>query len=83
MSHLDWQEMVKYMKHPMHGRMPVYSDSEIAYNAKLGWSLEDQEVIETKVEEKQESIEDAYEKKFGRRPHHRMKQESIIAALEE
>jgi len=71
--------MLKYMTHPNHGRMPVYSDGEIEYNSKFGWSVE-----EDKQEEKTvESPEVLYEKKFGKKPHHKMKQESIIAALED
>ena len=75
--------MVKYMTHPQHGRMPVYSDTEVEYNAKLGWSLEQEPPIPDGVSEMKQSIEDRYFAKFGKYPHHKMKQESIIAALEE
>lgn len=35
--------MQRYMKHPHHGRMPVYNNSEIQANSKNGWTLEETE----------------------------------------
>lgn len=69
--------MLSYMVHPKHGRMPVYSETEAKYNEKSGWVSE----VE-KPKENIESPEDMYEKKFGKRPHHRMTQENIKKALE-
>ena len=32
--------MQKYMTHPKHGKMPVYSEVEIASNKKNGWIMD-------------------------------------------
>ena len=39
--------MQQYMTHPDHGRMPIYSESEIEYNAKNGWLLEKEDIEPT------------------------------------
>ena len=78
------------MKHPLHGIIHAIGQ-EIVENKKHGWSECDiNEELKKKVlpkaiveEQEVETPEGAYEKKFGRKPHHRMTQESIIAALEE
>lgn len=35
--------MQRYMTHPYHGKMPVYSNSEIEANKRNGWKLEETE----------------------------------------
>jgi hypothetical protein len=65
------------MSHPEHGRMPVYSDIEIEYNKKFGWILDEEKPVDV------ETPEEAYEKKFGKPPHHRLKLDTIIKRLEE
>ncbi len=78
-----------YMKHPHHGRMPVYNQAEITSNQKNGWVLEPAETVKVAPVRTAESKEDSgeleakYEEKFGKKPHHRMKPESIEAALNE
>lgn len=92
--------MQQYMKHQLHGRMPVYNHAEIEANRKNGWELETGIQAESKPPVKAEVVaktfeatEEAndpspeliskYEEKFGKKPHHRMKPESIEAALAE
>ena len=67
---------MQYMTHTKHGRMPVYNPTEIKVNQKHGWVLEIKNVVETK------SLEELYFAKFGKKPHHRMKPETIKAALD-
>ena len=84
--------MLIYMKHERHGRMPVYSYEEMKSNMEHGW-VEDKEVKVPKVQretkdvsedsEEIETPEDAYFKKFGKKPHHKMKLDTIIKKLEE
>ena len=78
-----------YMKHSIHGFTHAVGQ-EIVENKKNGWvECDINEEIKKKSPAVTESIsdvetpEDAYEKKFGKKAHHRMTQESIIKALEE
>lgn len=64
---------MQYMTHAKHGKMPVYSPTEIQINQKHGWVLE-KAVL---------SLVDQYEAKFGKKPHHRMKNETIRQKLDE
>jgi hypothetical protein len=72
------------MYHPNHGWTHV-SDGNIEEHRKHGWVNDDPKYYKkdiVKEPEKVETPEEAYEKKFGKPPHHRMKLESIIEALE-
>ena len=71
--------MQTYMTHKKLGGMLVYLD-DIPKRISEGW-VEGELPIQP-VEEV-ETPEDAYEKKFGKKPHHRMSLDTIIAALEE
>ena len=76
--------MQQYMSHPKHGRMPVYSQTEIDYNAKNGWVLDEEKpVLQVAYPVSRETMIEQYEAKFGKKPHHRMKQETIENALKE
>lgn len=68
--------MLQYMTHAEHGRMPVYNPTEVEFNQKNGW------VLETKDVAKAKSLSELYFAKFGKKPHHRMKDETIKAALD-
>ena len=71
--------MQTYMTHKKLGGMLVYLD-DIPKRISEGWV--EGELPSQPVEEV-ETPEDAYEKKFGKKPHHRMSLDTIIAALEE
>lgn len=77
--------MQTYMSHPKLGGMLVYLD-DIEQKQKDGWIIDKkpEKVVsrETIEVETIETPEVAYEKKFGKPPHHKMKLDSIIAALE-
>lgn len=71
------------MKNKDHGVTYVYSNSERDYLIKLGWELDEEKPLAVVV--KQVTLEvtpaEQYEEKFGKPPHHRMKEESILKAL--
>ena len=78
-----------YMKHSSHGFTHAVGQ-EIVENKKNGWvecdineEIKKKSPAVTEVEYEVGTPEDAYETKFGKKPHHRMTQESIIKALEE
>ena len=79
--------MMKYMIHPRHGAMHVYSEAEIEENEKHGWKLTDEpgavKVLETIMEgeSKEKCVAEQYQAKFGKPPHHKMKPETIERAL--
>lgn len=66
------------MKNKDHGFTNVYSNNERDYLIKLGWELDEEKpaVVEVK-----KTPSEQYEEKFGKLPHHMMKQENIIKAL--
>jgi len=70
--------MLNYMTHPKHGKMPVYNPTEIAVNKKHGWVLE-----KIKIHPAQDDLIAKYVEKFGKKPHHKMKIETIRAKLDE
>jgi hypothetical protein len=76
-----------YLKHPDHGIKVAYLESEIAADKKNGWTEMDMEEqsevtgLNPGVAAVADSIEARYEKKYGKRPHHKMKRETIEAAL--
>ena len=66
------------MKNKDHGVTYVYSNGERDYLIKLGWELDEEPVL-TK---KEKAPAELYEEKFGKLPHHKMKEESILKALD-
>ena len=77
-----------YQIHPDHGKHIAYSPQEAQANIANGWkSVTENEfyadVAETEiVDVSRETLETAYEEKFGKKPHHRMNDETIKAALD-
>jgi hypothetical protein len=73
---------VVYMQHSEHGKMtcPEY---EVPNHEKNGWRRIEQTISKPDVVVQEKTLDERYEKKFGKRPHHRMKKESIEAALME
>ena len=67
------------MVHPDHGVTDAVG-SEIEWNIKHGWKVEEAAPV-AKVAQK--SLAERYAEKFGKPPHHRMRQETIEAALNE
>lgn len=77
---------VIYMSHPEHGKLTC-AVAEVETNKKNGWSVMDLEANPPKpvipsIEVKM-SLEDRYEQKYGKRPHHLMKQATIEKKLME
>lgn len=74
---------VVYMSHPKHGRMPC-TGIEVENNKRHGWTV-DAEVPKDLSKETPKApeltLEERYKQKFGKLPHHRMKPETIEAAL--
>lgn len=78
-----------YQKSEKHGYHIAYAIQEAEANEKNGWKTvteeefykRDNKKTESEVDIIVESIEEKYEKKFGKRPHHRMKRESIEEAI--
>lgn len=88
--------MQLYMEHPLHGRMPV-TQTEVKANELSGWKLTpaltredilklkglvEPKVVEPTEAEEVDTPEDAYERKFGKKPHHLMKLDTVIKRLE-
>jgi hypothetical protein len=71
------------MSHPKHGGMMVYMD-DFEQKQKEGWVFgeEPKPVLMQKSLDPLATLEQQYEKKFGKKPHHLMKPESIKKALE-
>lgn len=83
--------MIIYMTHPQHGAMHVYAEAHAVENEKNGWVRATEEknscnAAYVQVEQTQQTqIEgvssqspiDKYIEKYGQRPHHRMKPETI------
>ena len=85
------------MIHPIHGATYA-SGAEVGYNKVNGWVVEEEAppkpapvpretapapiVFPDVLKESDEDLAKRYEEKFGRPPHHRMKRESIEAALD-
>jgi hypothetical protein len=65
--------------------MPCAYSWEIENNQKNGWEAFEP-AVDTHTEQEPElsmSLEDQYVAKFGKKPHHKMKRETIEAALKE
>ena len=83
--------MIIHMVHPLHGEMDVYTEAEVTANEKNGWkrfvkpeipAVETVQVNDVKNVNTL-SIHEQYQAKFGKKPHHRMSQSTIEAALKE
>ena len=78
---------VTFLSHPQHGKTTATA-YEIPELLKNGWKI-DEPKKKVKSEEPSiqvniyKTLEEKYEEKFGKLPHHRMKQETIEAALKE
>lgn len=66
------------MKHPDHGYTHAYNTNDRAYLEGLGWSAE-----EVKTESEMEAATRQYIEKFGKKPHHMLKLENILKALDD
>ena len=86
--------MIIHMTHPLHGEMDVYTEVAVTANEKNGWKKSiKMEIPEIPAIEAKNNVSDVpnditklridYEAKFGKKPHHRMSQSTIEAALKE
>ena len=66
------------MQHPNHGYMHAYNANDLAYLKALGWSVAE----EPEVKEEETDLIAAYVAKFGKKPHHMAKPETIKKALD-
>jgi len=78
--------MIERLTHPRHGVKYVYHDNELIADLKAGWVREDEAQVEapeitTDPEVIDEETIELYVLKFGKKPHHRMKLETILAEL--
>jgi hypothetical protein len=81
--------MMKYhLIHPRHGKKIAYQDKEAEADKKNGWKeVTEEEFYGKKPDAKSETGQNPelvakYEAKHGKKPHHRMSDETISAALE-
>lgn len=83
-----------YLVHDRHGKKIAYQYNEYEADKKMGWKevTEDEfygvkKQPEKPAEEVTEPVSDdlsaQYEAKFGKKPHHKMKEETIRAALDD
>ena len=77
-----------YQIHPEHGYHMATNKMEADANDKLGWrTVTEAEFYDRRpklapeVAAVVDDLEEQYEKKFGKKPHHKMKRETIEAAL--
>lgn len=74
--------MIVRLKHEKHGIKYVYHEGELASDLKLGWTVDEEPLpVVTEEEEIDQATIDLYQSKFGKKPHHRMKLETILAEL--
>lgn len=73
------------MSHPKHGFTHAYNNNDISYLISLGWRVHVEEVkeVDKKVELSDDEIRAAYFKKFGKKPHHMAKIETLRKALDD
>ena len=64
------------MQHEKHGFTHAYNANDKAYLENLGWSVKEEE-----VKQDEDAIRQAYFEKFGKKPHHMAKLETIKKAL--
>ena len=72
---------MKRMTHPLHGFTHAHNTNEVAYLVARGWSVEEETQPEGKDDE--EALRAAYFEKFGKKPHHMAKLETIKKALDD
>ena len=79
-----------YLTHARHGKKIAYQFHECEADKKMGWKevTEDQFYESQKQKPKEEPPKDEglanqYEAKYGKKPHHKMKDETIKAALDD
>lgn len=81
-----------FQMHPDHGRLLVYSKQEADENEKHGWRTVDKaefygekakNIPKGDVTEQEDDLVAQYVEKFGTKPHHKMKPETIRAKLDE
>jgi hypothetical protein len=76
-----------YQIHNQHGYHMAFNKAEAESNEKRGWrTVSEAEFYnrgKAEIKELVDDLEERYEKKHGKRPHHRMKRESIEAALKD
>lgn len=74
-----------FLKHPVHGKKIASLRAEAENDKKNGWVEVTNGEFYGKQEEKEEKthgdIVSRYVEKFGKKPHHKMKPETIEAAL--
>lgn len=66
------------MKHPIHGYTHAYNTNDLDYLKGLGWSVDEPE-----VKDEEGDVIAAYVAKFGKKPHHFTKLETIKKALDD
>ncbi len=75
-----------YQVHKNHGRHIAYSEAEAKTNRENGWSdVAEVEFYPRKmavIADDLGELTKAYKEKFGKNPHHKMKAETIKAALD-
>lgn len=73
-----------YQTHPEHGRHIAYNTLEAESNEKNGWKTVSEDVFYgKKYIMPRDQLVEAYELKYGKKPHHAMKDETIQAKLDE
>lgn len=88
-----------YQINPKHGYHIAYDQHEAIRNEKNGWKTvtkeefyadeakgttgEVERIVEVIEEKAEEELTKQYEAKFGKKPHHRLKRESIEKALKD
>lgn len=74
-------KMAILMQHPKHGFMHAYNTVEQKTLEGRGWTVKKDRPVEIAPEVEDEAIRQAYFNKFGKKPHHMMKIENILKAL--
>lgn len=78
-----------FQKHELHGKHIAYSDNERLTNESNGWVTVTEEEFYGKPKEKpadepefsRKELDELYFLKFGKKPHHAMKEATIMAKL--
>lgn len=78
-----------YQIHPQHGYHMAVTKTEADSNEKAGWKTvteaefyDRKPKLSSEVSAEVDDLEARYEQKHGKKPHHRMKRETIEAALD-
>lgn len=71
-----------YQIHEDHGKHIAYSPQEAKFNEENGWKRVTKEVwLKHGYEKSDDTLAEQYEAKFGKKPHHAMKTETIEQQL--